>query len=71
AAFVFLMIFRTAYTLVSENIHPFTCKHDESEYFLKSAVNSNLLLYIVAVIGASPKSKKAKDLWANPRLWLF
>ena len=42
AAFVFLMIFRTAYTLISENNHPLTCKHDEFEYFLKPAVNSNL-----------------------------
>ena len=41
AAFVFLMMFRTAYMLVLENNHPLTCKHDEFDYFLKSAVNSN------------------------------
>ena len=44
AAFVFLMIFRTAYTLISENNHPLTCKHDEFDYFLKPAVNSNKFL---------------------------
>ena len=41
AAFVFLMMFRTACTLISENTHSLTCRHEESEYFLKSAVNSN------------------------------
>ena len=43
AAFVFLMMFRTAYMLVLENNHPLTCKHDEFDYFLKPAVNSNTL----------------------------
>ena len=42
AAFVFLMIFRTAYTLILENNQPLTCKHDEFDYFLKPAMNSNL-----------------------------
>ena len=41
AAFVFVMMFRTAYMLISENNHPLTCKHDEFEYFLEPAVNSN------------------------------
>ncbi len=41
AAFAFLMMFRTAYTLVLENSHPHMCKHDEFDYFLKPAMNSN------------------------------
>ena len=42
AAFVFFMIFRTAYTLISENNRPLMCKHDEFGNFLKSAMNSNM-----------------------------
>jgi len=33
AAFVLLILFRTAYTLIPENSHPLTCKHDESAFF--------------------------------------
>ena len=47
AASVFLMMFRTAYTLIPENTHPLTCKHDKAEYFLKPAVNSNLQTHLL------------------------
>ncbi len=50
AAFVFLMMFRTAYTLISENNQPLMCKHNKFDYFLKSAVNSNILFYILPTL---------------------
>ena len=56
AAFVFLMIFRIAYTLISENNQPLMCKHNEFDYFLKTAVNSNLS--ILQFAGVPPYIEK-------------
>ncbi len=50
AAFVFLMMFRTAYTLISENNQPLMCKHNKFDYFLKSAVNSNYEKYLERIV---------------------
>ena len=45
AAIVLLMLFRTACTLIPENNQSLMCKHNESDFFLKLAVNSNMLLH--------------------------